>query len=138
MGIILATATACTALLALLVPWTSVHALNRRGDAHRALELLRGCREVVDLGVTAGASNSTGMTTGAEEGRTRARGEERAENPVWATAATVYSGSYAPRVYSSEHGGRSKAETIAKACGNCGSPLAADDIFCGNCGQAVA
>lgn len=41
-GIILAAATAITALLSVLVPWTSVHALNRRGDAYSALELLYG------------------------------------------------------------------------------------------------
>jgi hypothetical protein len=39
-GIILATATAVTALLSVLVPWTSVHALNRRGAPDSALELL--------------------------------------------------------------------------------------------------
>jgi hypothetical protein len=40
MGIILATAASVTALLSVLVPWTSVRALNRRGDSAAALDLM--------------------------------------------------------------------------------------------------
>jgi hypothetical protein len=66
-GIILAAAAALTALISLSVPWTSVRALNRRGDAHRALELLYGRSPVT-------TANTSDMVTASGESK-------RVENP---------------------------------------------------------
>lgn len=73
-GIILAAATAVTALFSLLVPWTSVRALNRRGDAHRALELVCG-RDTVTT------ADSSDMVTASGESRTHGEESWRVENP---------------------------------------------------------
>ena len=59
-SIILAAAAALIALISLSVPWTSIRALNRRGDAHRALELLFGRNPVT-------TANTSDMVTASGE-----------------------------------------------------------------------
>lgn len=125
-GIILATATAVTALLSLWVPWTSVRLLNRDGDARKALELLRGSRpEWEDIRRNRGGRDDTAMPAGSAAARTYA--EELA------LAASIQG---EPVRQSDPH--KHEAPRRPGTCSSCASPLAADDVFCGNCGRPAA
>lgn len=105
-GIILAAATAVTALFSLLVPWTSVRALNRRGDAHRALELVCG-RDIVTT------AHSSDMVTASGESKTHGGESERVENPGSGRGAVAARPRFSPRTWT--HGGHREWVTIRYA-----------------------
>jgi hypothetical protein len=142
-GIILAAATAVTALLSLWVPWTSVRALNRRGDAHVALELLRRSNPEREAAGSVSSKRSDALLhSGGPTSGPRTPGEWRsggAENPGWGRSLRRFPPpTYAPSRLSGEQGSQREAGAAAKACVNCGSRLNAADVFCGSCGKAVA
>ena len=109
MGIILAAAAAVTALLSVIVPWTSVRALNRRGDSRTALDLML-CGSLLKAST------------------------RRTSHLSYKMLAEALLAEAAKRAHSAESADSRETGTTRKVCATCGSQLTADDLFCGACG----
>jgi hypothetical protein len=119
---VLAAAAAVAAFLSVFMPWTSVRELNRRGDAHIALELLSRGTRVLRSAERAGDDEPAVRPPTGKLGRHPA--------PNTASSGPVR------RARSSEPAARGGVRTLT-ACANCAIPLDEGDAFCGNCGVAV-
>lgn len=110
MGIILAATAAVTALFSLLVPWTSVRALNRSGDSRTALDLM------LCGGVLRASTRRTSVVS-------------------YKMLADALLAEAAKRAHSAESADLAKTRNIRRVCAQCGSQLKAGDLYCGECGS---
>jgi hypothetical protein len=109
---VLAMTTAAATFLAAWMPWTSIRALNRRGDAHIALELLSRGGGASRFPARASDDEVSPGTPAGKSGRAAVMDPPSRESRVLAR----------------------KMVTKPCTCPSCGERLEVGDAFCGGCG----